>query len=396
MPALCFIARAFRRAMFLWLSRMPVSFCNFSLAEVLSCLFVQLFCVWFGTVFVFVLLIFFSCFLLRPEVRVMPCFQPLTAYRFHGSDSSLKFPSGKARLFFGKSAAALMLQYGGVHEVITLPCSKCVGCLVRKVSDWSLRCVFEAQHWERSSFLTLTYRTSELPANFSLLKSDHQKFFKRLRQALSRDYGVGAVKYYMCGEYGERKGRPHYHVVLFGWDFPDKVPVANNPGARDPLFTSPFLERVWGHGEVRIGDVTSESTAYVARYTLKKLRGKVGAAFYEARDQVPPYTACSQGVGRRHFERFRSDYYPCDSAVDPSTLRPRAVPRYFDKLLEAVDAEAFAVVKEARALRFLKANRADQTPARLRDREECLRLKLGLLLRNLEVDNAAADSRRSS
>lgn len=326
----------------------------------------------------------------------MPCFKPLTAYQFHGDLPVFKHPSGKRRLFFGKQAESFMPQYGGVHQVVTLPCGKCVGCLVRRVGEWSLRCVLEAKHWERASFLTLTYRTSELPANRSLLKRDHQTFFKRLRQVLKREHGVSRLKYYMCGEYGERKGRPHYHVVLFGWDFPDRVEVANNPGARDPLFTSALLEAVWGHGSVRIGDVTAQSAAYVARYTLKKLRGQRGATFYEAAQQVPPYTACSKGIGKLEFQRYRADYFPSDEAIEPTTLRACPVPRYFDKLLEAVDSEAFAVVKEARIERALKADPLESSHARLAVREECLRRRLGLLFRHLEAGNAAEDLGRSS
>lgn len=327
----------------------------------------------------------------------MACFRPLSAYQFSvPSDRSLYHPSGKRRLFFGKAAQRLLLQYGYAHEALSLPCGKCVGCLVRKVSDWSLRCVYEAAFWPRSSFLTLTYRTAELPANRSLLKADHQKFFKRLRQALTRKFGVGPIKYYMCGEYGERKGRPHYHVVLFGWDFPDRVEVPNNHGARDRLYTSPLLEEVWGHGEVRIGEVTSESAAYVARYTMKKLRGKVGRAFYEKRRQVPPYTACSKGIARRHFERYRRDHYPSDEAVQVGG-RTKPVPRYFDKLLEAVDAELLAEVKAARVLRSCdKARLAESTPRRLAVREECLRRKLGLLMRKLETNGSTEDPVRGA
>lgn len=325
---------------------------------------------------------------------IMPCFRPLTAYRFHVSQPGFRHVSGKLRLFFGKVAQKHLLEYGDLHEVVCLPCGKCVGCLCRRVADWALRCVYESAFWDRSSFLTLTYRTPELPANRSLLKEDHQKFFKRLRQVLKRECGVGPIRYYMCGEYGPKRGRPHYHVVLFGWDFPDRVEVPNNPGARDPVFTSPLLDRVWGKGNVIIGDVTEESAAYVARYTMKKLRGQLGKEFYAARKQVAPYTACSKGIGRRHFERYRRDHYPSDEAVT-SDGRKRPVPRYFDKLLESVDAELLAEVKHARVVRSCaEARLADQTPERLRVREECLRAKLGLLMRNLEKNGEAQDSCR--
>ena len=42
---------------------------------------------------------------------------------------------------------------------------------------------------------------------------------KKLRGRLSPK----RVRYFHCGEYGEKFSRPHYHVCLFGFGFPDKV-----------------------------------------------------------------------------------------------------------------------------------------------------------------------------
>ena len=76
------------------------------------------------------------------------------------------------------------------------------------------------------------------------------------------------MRYFHCGEYGETTGRPHYHAVLFGVRFEDQKEVVQGPG-KPALFTSRQLDRLWQHGDCRIGAVTFESASYVARYCVK-------------------------------------------------------------------------------------------------------------------------------
>lgn len=317
----------------------------------------------------------------------MPCYRPVTAFRFHGDNPEFRHPSGKLRLFFGLKGYDALARYPSMHEVVELPCGTCVGCKLRRVSDWALRCVHEASLHDRTSFLTLTYRTSRLPPNRSVLKRDHQIFFKRLRQQLRREYKVThKVRYFLCGEYGARKGRPHYHAVLFGWDFPDRELVPNPKGGDNPLYTSPFLERVWQNGDVRIGEVTPASAAYVARYTLKKFRAEEGDREYLQTGRKAPYVVCSKGLGRGWFKAFRSDVFPRDSVLDPESRTPRPVPRFYDKLLAEVDAAAATVVKEKRAVKSAKGNLADRTPERLRVREQVTAIKVGALVRHVDKE----------
>lgn len=326
----------------------------------------------------------------------MPCYRPLRAFRFHTGESRHAHPSGKLKLFFNVDLHHLPADLQARHEVLELPCGRCIGCKLRRVSDWALRCVHEASLHERASFLTLTYRTSRLPPNRSLLKRDHQLFFKKLRQVLARlvhgpstrEHPAVHVRYFMCGEYGAKKGRPHYHAVLFGWDFPDRELVPNPKNHDQPLFTSKLLEETWGHGDVRIGEVTPASAAYVARYTLKKLRAEEGDREYLQTGREAPYVVMSKGIGRAWFKTFRSDVFPRDSCLDPDTRTPRAVPRFYDKLLQEVDEAASTIVKEDRVCKSAKGNLADRTPERLRVREQVTALKVGALVRHLDKENS--------
>lgn len=76
------------------------------------------------------------------------------------------------------------------HGVIK--CGQCMECRLAYSREWAIRITHEAQMHDRNCFLTLTYDDDHL-----------QKFFKRLRHHFE-------FKYVACGEYGERRRRPHF------------------------------------------------------------------------------------------------------------------------------------------------------------------------------------------
>ena len=121
----------------------------------------------------------------------------------------------------------------------------------------------EAKLHKDNCFITLTYSDDCIPPDFGLRKADFQGFMKRLRKK------VPNVRYFHCGEYGDRTSRPHYHACLFGYDFPDKVHFTTRNGHK--VYTSKILNDTWGYGITEIGDLTFDSAAYVARYVVKKL-----------------------------------------------------------------------------------------------------------------------------
>lgn len=226
----------------------------------------------------------------------------------------------------------------------TLPCGKCQGCLTSRALTWTLRCVQEASLHPSNECLTLTYDDDNLPENNSLQESDVQKFFKRLR----RKYPEANLRYYYCGEYGDRGGRPHYHVLLFNFCFPDKVLLSGN-GDR-ALYTSEILTEMWGHGHAAIGSVTPESAAYVARYVLKKQAKKI----HIKDGRLPEYTRMSRnpGLGAGWIDRFRSDVYPSSEMIHDG--KRYSVPRYYDSRVERLDP---ALVENSKELRALAADR---------------------------------------
>ena len=87
----------------------------------------------------------------------------------------------------------------------------------------------------------------------------------------------------MCGEYGEKFARAHYHACLFNYDFEDKELWKDKQGTK--LYISETLNKLWKKGFSTIGQVTFDSAAYVARYILKKQTGKQSQSYYYSKVQ---------------------------------------------------------------------------------------------------------------
>ena len=110
---------------------------------------------------------------------------------------------------------------------INLPCNKCINCKMRYAKEWAIRCMHEA-HPEINKdncFITLTFNDENLPKDKSLDVRTFQLFMKRLRKKVKKP-----LRFYHSGEYGEIKRRPHYHALIFGYDFPDKQRFRKNNG----------------------------------------------------------------------------------------------------------------------------------------------------------------------
>lgn len=196
----------------------------------------------------------------------------------------------------------------------------------------------EAQMHECSSFLTLTYSDEHLPADYSVRKPIFQKFMKRLRKSL-----LGNIRFYACGEYGDENGRPHYHALVFGWDFhADRKLIKRTEFGN--LYTSDQAATAWSFGNVWIGDVSYKSACYVAGYVSKKITGDQAKTHYWRQHprgyltQVEPeFQLQSQGIGRAWFDKFKSDAFPSDFCVVEG--KQVAVPRYYLDRLANQEAE---------------------------------------------------------
>lgn len=147
-----------------------------------------------------------------------------------------------------------------------VPCGKCIECRLEYARTWAVRASHEASVHSNSIFLTLTFNDESIGAN-KLNYKEFQDFIERLRYHY--DKRSEKFSYMVCGEYGEKTGRKHYHAILFGLQPPDREPLRKDLNGHI-IYKSPEIERIWGNGLTEFGSVTFESCSYVARYCLKK------------------------------------------------------------------------------------------------------------------------------
>lgn len=267
------------------------------------------------------------------------------------------------------------------HLVELVPCGGCVGCLTDRTRSWAVRGMHEASLHLQNAFVTLTYGPEHLPPGGSLDRRAFPLFMKRLRKA--RD---GAdVRYLHAGEYGGRLGRPHYHAVLFGVGFPDKVPWTVR--GEHEVYRSPELEELWPFGQSEIGSVTAASVAYVARYVLKKRTRKGTLACDQETGEVwpvePEYSTMSRrpGLGRRFVERFAGELLATGTCRMDGREVP--LPRYYERVLAELDPTGFEALCRKRE-REAVVRVGERSRERLAVKEAVTQARLGMLERSVE------------
>lgn len=163
-------------------------------------------------------------------------------------------------------------------------CGVCPECLRKKSNYWSLKCTAQSKTM-CGMMITLTYdqyvRDSNgnivgerLPDDMSVHKRDVQLFVKRLRKYIDY-YGHGEkIKYLISAEYGKRTHRPHYHAIIFGYQFADIVPYKKSKRG-NMIYKSATLNKIWKNGICTVDSININGA--VARYCTKYCMKDAGA-----------------------------------------------------------------------------------------------------------------------
>lgn len=212
---------------------------------------------------------------------------------------------------------------GGLIYNIPINCGKCLNCKKNRVNQWSFRLMKELEVSTSSYFITLTYDTVNIPITnngFMTLKKkpepvkqrnkDYkdqslQGFIKRLRYyegnlnhvtrieyEQTKKSGIDItkqkpLKYYAAGEYGTKRKRPHYHIILFN------------------LKDEESIYKAWTSGSVHIDEVNNNTIDYTLKYIMKANGGYKFKAF----DGEKEFSLMSKGLGDSYLTKKQISFY---------------------------------------------------------------------------------------
>lgn len=213
------------------------------------------------------------------------------------------------------------------ERTIPVPCGRCPECLKRRASIWGYRLRKEEERSESALFVTLTYDSLFVPLTkngfMTLSKRDVQLFFKRLRKAHKKNNpDAKPIKYYLAGEYGSTRSRPHYHAIIFNAINLDVLKAWINPDQNLPI------------GQVDIGTVSGASIAYTVKYINKgKWQPK-----HKNDDREPEFSLMSKRLGDNYITENTVKHHRSDLSKAYITVEDGiriSIPRYYRQKLFA-------------------------------------------------------------
>lgn len=170
------------------------------------------------------------------------------------------------------------------------------------------------------------------------------------------------IRFMGCGEYGEQRERPHYHIIFFNLNLPVESFYNTRIINKNTYWQNKIIEKCWDKGISNVSSVTWNNIAYTARYITKKINGSMAHEEYkvdketgEAIDKEKEFfrTSRNPGIGAYYFENNVEKIYDNDEII----IKNRAgtvsskPPKYFDRLLEKDNPEQLKAIKKERRKR---------------------------------------------
>lgn len=178
-------------------------------------------------------------------------------------------------------------------------CGKCRVCRSYRIKEWISRMAIHTQYCRKYVyFITLTYKPFVIYKNIpkclldaywreDSLNSTHRKcyspcllrheHFQRFMHYLRKSIMPATCDFFMCGEYGEHFGRPHFHALIWS-----DVPITSSQfrnAWRVNISKSTKYPKMVSIGDCRVDDLQANGTlssnnaksafSYVAKYCVK-------------------------------------------------------------------------------------------------------------------------------
>ena len=233
----------------------------------------------------------------------------------------------------GSVPRAEELFIGAPDLYLVVDCGRCLPCQKKRATMWRQRLLDEYHYMVSKSpdlkyrvfFVTLTiapqYYKKDIKVAYSL--------FKHFRERYRKTYGV-SLRYWLTSEYGEKRGRLHFHAIFF-----------------NPLFDCHELSSMWKYGRCDmsvVGDSPKNPTkdpnkgiASVTKYITKY----VDKWFINWDERS--FIWCSPGLGTAYTRdlanrNFHNQFGGLFFRTDDSNRFPIALPRlYVQKLFSPID-----------------------------------------------------------
>lgn len=171
----------------------------------------------------------------------------------------------------------IWITRGPSAEKQAVPCKLCWQCKKNRLNDYVGRALAETATSQQVCTLTLTYAPRSDLADKILHPRHFQLFMKMLRKA------GHLVRYLVAGEYGDVRGRAHFHAILFFERIapprPSDAPFYNPSHLSNPLASQAFSTQIpqmrmshireWPHGHIQCDwNADERSIRYVCKYIL--------------------------------------------------------------------------------------------------------------------------------
>lgn len=216
-------------------------------------------------------------------------------------------------------------------DKVAYSCGQCANCKKMRMMEWTIRGKHELIEQKKATFITLTYdrkhliKSAKIKMNKydqlgTLRQTDVQLFIKRLRKECENI----KIRYIYCGEYGVKKWRPHYHMIIFGLSPAD--------------LSKEIYIKLWKMGNVDVSElsVTENCIQYVIGYITKKIPNKLGGKkIYLDNGREAPYMRTSQGIGKVWANKNKENWTKRLSIPYNGINAP--VPRYYIKMIKKLE-----------------------------------------------------------